>query len=133
MIFLKIAMVLIGYGIRLWVVLNNPGFNLLIVRPTAIYQKGLYKYIRHPAYLGSLIMCGGVFALFAGWRGGLPAWLVLLVLLSHTARQEEKMLCEGFPGYKEYMARTGMFLPKVINVTLADLQDRLNIFRESRR
>jgi len=133
MISLKISMILVGYGIRFWVVWNNPGFNLLITKPEQIYQKGLYKYIRHPAYLASLIMCGGIFALCAGWRGGLPAWLVLLVLLSHTARQEEKMLCEGFPGYKEYMARTGMILPKVMNVTLADLQDRLNIFRESRR
>jgi protein-S-isoprenylcysteine O-methyltransferase Ste14 len=113
MISLKLSMVVIGYGIRFWVVWNNPGFNLLIVKPTGIYQKGLYKYIRHPAYLGSLIMCGGIFALCAGWSGGLPAWIVLLVLLTHTARHEEQMLIKEFPEYKDYMKRTGMLLPKL--------------------
>ena len=113
MIYLQVSMIIVGLGIRYWVVLNNPGFNLLITKPPEIYQKGLYRYIRHPAYLGSLILCGGLFSLCAGWLGGLPAWLVLLILLTHTARHEEQFLLKDFPEYSEYMQRTGMLLPKL--------------------
>ncbi len=113
MLYLKLFLVFSGYGIRLWVVLHNPGFNLLVTPPKTIYQGGLYRYIRHPAYLGSLMMLGGIFALCSGWIGALPPWIVLLVLLTHTARHEEMMLAEKFPEYKEYMTRTGMLLPKL--------------------
>lgn len=112
--YLPYIMVAVGYSIRLWVVTHNKGFNLLIIKPREIYQSGLYKYIRHPAYLGSLILCGGLFVLIAGsWSVAAPAWLVLLILLTHTARHEELFLLTQFPEYAEYMKTTGMLLPKL--------------------
>ena len=112
MIYLKILMIAIGYGIRLWAVAHNPGFSFLIVAPEAVYKGGLYKYIRHPAYLGALIMCGGAFALCSGWVGAFPPWVVLAVFLHHVAIHEELLITMRFPEYQKYIEQTGMFLPR---------------------
>lgn len=114
MTWLYVLLMLLGLGIRAWVIMNNPGFSLYIKRPPGIYQRGLYAHVRHPAYLGSLIMTAGLFAwCLGGFIPAFPAWFVLWVLLTHTARHEEVFLCTQYPEYEGYMRRTGMLLPRL--------------------
>lgn len=113
--YIQIGMIVAGLAIRFWAIYTNRiGFNLLVVAPSVLCTRGPYKYIRHPAYLGSLILCAGLFSLCAGsWGIAFGPWFVLWVLLTHTARHEELLLVVSFPEYFEYMQRTGMLLPKL--------------------
>ncbi|MEX1071611.1 MAG: isoprenylcysteine carboxylmethyltransferase family protein [Anaerolineales bacterium] len=75
---------------------------------------GPYKYIRHPLYsFGSLFFLG--FLLLAGnWMLTLGGTVALYALFARTP-QEEDMLVEKFGDeYRDYMKRTGRYLPKLM-------------------
>lgn len=75
---------------------------------------GPYRWIRHPLYtFGTLFFLS--FALMAdSWFIAFMA-VLLLVLLSLRLPNEEAHLIEKFgDDYREYMQRTGRFLPKII-------------------
>ena len=61
--------------------LKRAGLSLqemsFIKRPPRIAQEGVYRYLRHPAYLGSLLIITGAGLACLGWGGAvlcLPAW-----------------------------------------------------------
>jgi len=77
-------------------------------------SKGLYSFIRHPQYLGLGIIGIGLSIL---WPRFLVAvlWLVMILIYYFLSKDEERrMLREHSATYREYMDRTGMFLPKKI-------------------
>ncbi len=72
---------------------------------------GIYRYLRHPQYLGILLVT-------AGWLvhwptiPGLVMWPVLVVLYRRLARSEDAYLAQKFgEAYQEYANRTPMLLP----------------------
>lgn len=72
--------------------------------------RGLYKYVRHPMYVGVLILCFGA----AVSSGSLQKYLIvvgLLILFNFKARYEEKLLVIKYPEYKKYMEKTRRFIP----------------------
>ena len=78
----------------------------------AVVSRGLYRYIRHPIYVGDLL-------LLAGLELSLNSWLALAVGLMATlilwqAVREERMLAASLPGYKAYCAQTKRFIPFVV-------------------
>lgn len=88
----------------------SPCFDSLL--PFDINAKGMYGRIRHPIYLGNFmrvigysIMCGSavVWALAA----------VMIYYFNRSAKVEESTLSQKFPEYREYMAKTGRYLPKI--------------------
>jgi protein-S-isoprenylcysteine O-methyltransferase Ste14 len=77
-----------------------------------VVSHGLYRYIRHPIYVGDLL-------LLLGFELSLNSWLVLAVgllspLVLWKAVREEKMLGASLPGYRSYCARTKRFIPFVV-------------------
>jgi len=72
---------------------------------------GIYAYIRHPQYLGFLILTLGM---IVQWIT-VPTvfmWPILLILYYRLAREEEKEMEEKFgEKYKEYKAKVPMLLP----------------------
>ena len=77
-----------------------------------LVEEGLYKYVRHPIYLGDLL-------LLAGFELAQNSWLVLGVLpllpvILRQAREEEKILVANLPAYRDYCARTKRFIPFVV-------------------
>lgn len=77
-----------------------------------IINNGIYKYIRHPSYLGILLIFIG-FPLVAG-----SLLIVLIVLIATTTRLiyrmniEEKLLLEKTQSrYAEYIKKTNKLLP----------------------
>jgi len=78
-----------------------------------ISNKGIYKKIRHPAYLGLILMY-----LSAGLLWGSMLLLILSffisVLLVFVAIAEDNYLLKKFgKDYENYLRKTGMFFPKI--------------------
>jgi protein-S-isoprenylcysteine O-methyltransferase Ste14 len=73
-------------------------------RGHTVCSKGPYKYVRHPMYVGVIliIVCfpfslGSLYAL-------IPALVIVILFFIRTAL-EDKTLQEELPGYKEYAQR----------------------------
>jgi protein-S-isoprenylcysteine O-methyltransferase Ste14 len=90
--------------------------NKLLRRGVA--TRGLYQFIRHPQYVGLGLTGLGLAILWPRFLV-LTLWLVMLVLYDLLAREEERrMLAQFGDSYREYMDRTGMFLPKLFEQLL---------------
>ncbi|MGB7208311.1 MAG: isoprenylcysteine carboxylmethyltransferase family protein [Pyrinomonadaceae bacterium] len=76
-----------------------------------IVAKGVYAYVRHPIYIGDLL-------LLLGLELAVNSWLVLGVLILAPivmlkAIKEERMLAGELPGYDAYCERSKRFIPFV--------------------
>ena len=77
-----------------------------------IVDTGLYKYIRHPAYLGSLISFLGLGLAFQNWLTIIVIFIPILGALSYRIYIEEKALNEEFgEEYSNYKLRTRKLIP----------------------
>ncbi len=69
-----------------------------------VIDSGLYRIVRHPMYAATLFLF-----LSMGLILGAPASLVILVfyvpIIAMRMKNEEKVLEEGLPGYREYRTR----------------------------
>ena len=73
-------------------------------RQHTVASSGPYRYVRHPGYLGTLLLHLGVpFMLNSLWAV-IPALMLTLVLIARTAL-EYKTLRAELSGYKEYAER----------------------------
>jgi protein-S-isoprenylcysteine O-methyltransferase Ste14 len=73
---------------------------------------GLYRWMRHPQYLGLAATGLGLAILWPRFLT-VVLWVVMVVLYYLLARDEERRMVNQFGDrYREYMARTGMFLPR---------------------
>jgi protein-S-isoprenylcysteine O-methyltransferase Ste14 len=78
----------------------------------ALETTGLYRWVRHPGYLGSWLASLGA-ALAFGSAATLPLAAALLLLLHARVRREEQVLGRHFgESYREYHGRTGALLPR---------------------
>lgn len=83
-----------------------------ILQHQSVVATGLYRYIRHPIYVGDLVM-------LLGFELSLNSWLILGVgvlapYVVWRAVREERMLSAQLPGYGVYCARTWRFVPFVM-------------------
>jgi len=75
----------------------------------ALVRRGIYRCIRHPIYVGDLMLITGFELALNSWLV-LGALLVLAVVLKQAAA-EEALLAQRFDGYADYRARTKRFVP----------------------
>ena len=73
---------------------------------------GVYRFARHPMYSALVVVCLGV-AVGAGTVACYAVVAVLAAFFAVKARVEERGLVATYPGYAEYAARVGRFLPGV--------------------
>ncbi|MGI5854409.1 MAG: methyltransferase family protein [Bacillota bacterium] len=75
---------------------------------------GVYKYIRHPQYTGLLLLSLGMLIEWAT----LPMLImfpVMVFMYTRLAKREENDMIKEFgEDYKQYMAKTKMFIPFVV-------------------
>jgi protein-S-isoprenylcysteine O-methyltransferase Ste14 len=74
-------------------------------RNHVVCDTGLYKFVRHPAYLGSIIQSLGFPLLFGSIWSLIPAGLSIILLLTRTCL-EDKTLNSELKGYPEYSGKT---------------------------
>lgn len=98
-----------GYGMAVWAMAVNPFFSAVVRvqrdRGQVVVTQGPYRYVRHPAYAGSVlssltapVMLGAVWAL-------IPAVLMDLAIVVRT-RREDQVLLQELDGYVGYAERT---------------------------
>jgi len=79
-----------------------------------IIQSGLYKYIRHPAYLGSLLSFLGLAIVFNNCFTFFIIFIPILISFLNRIKVEEKVLSQAFgTQYTDYIKRSWRLLPKV--------------------
>lgn len=71
---------------------------------------GIYGVVRHPIYLGLLIITFGL-VLSSGVLGQFLAWFALVILLTYKMRWEEVLLAAKYKGYADYMAKVPGIIP----------------------
>lgn len=80
---------------------------------THLVKDGIYQYIRHPQYLGFLMLTLGMNIQYTTIPT-LLMWPLLIILYYRLARQEEQEVSEKFgKEYAEYKAETPMFFPRL--------------------
>lgn len=80
--------------------------------PFELINSGPFKLIRHPMYLGKLMIVMGNFIL-SGSLWFLPVFLYLMLETISTIDKEEKYLATSVGEYVDYQKRTNRILPFV--------------------
>jgi len=70
-----------------------------------VCESGLYKMVRHPAYLGSIIQSLGFPLLFGSLWSIIPISISIILLITRT-NLEDKTLKKELKGYPEYSNKT---------------------------
>ncbi|MBT9585509.1 isoprenylcysteine carboxylmethyltransferase family protein [bacterium] len=105
-----LGVVLYSIGLQIFMASQkaNPFFEGMVRHQTEfghrVVDRGPYARLRHPGYLGFLLVFASIPCLLgSGWA----AWGLLPVLACFVTRivLEEVFLCEHLPGYKEYRER----------------------------
>jgi protein-S-isoprenylcysteine O-methyltransferase Ste14 len=73
-------------------------------RHAELVDRGPYRYLRHPIYVGGVLFFAGLSLVFSAW--GLALTAVLAAFWIAKARLEERHLLARFPEYADYRRRT---------------------------
>lgn len=109
------VLILLGSGLRWWAILTLGRFFTfdVAVRSTQkVVQSGPYRFVRHPAYSGTLLSLLGISLALANWASIVAILTGSLIGLFYRVRVEEQALIDalGQP-YVDYMRRTKRFIP----------------------
>jgi len=74
---------------------------------------GVYRFIRHPSYVGALLAVFGWALVFRGGVGVLLALLMVPPILSRIEAEEQLLVAEFGEEYREYQRRTWRLAPFV--------------------
>jgi protein-S-isoprenylcysteine O-methyltransferase Ste14 len=79
----------------------SPLVRIQTERKQRVVSTGVYGFVRHPMYLGAILMAVGT-PMFLGSKYGLFIGIALSCLLALRTIGEEKMLVNELEGYGEY-------------------------------
>jgi protein-S-isoprenylcysteine O-methyltransferase Ste14 len=106
-----------GIGVRYWAVWTLGRFftwRVTIFDDHEIIQRGIFRYLRHPSYLGGMMAGWGISLALGNWIALLVFSTTHVPLMLYRIHLEEKVLLARFgDAYRDYMARTARLLPFV--------------------
>jgi protein-S-isoprenylcysteine O-methyltransferase len=77
-----------------------------------IVRRGLFRYLRHPSYLGGMLAGWGVALALGNWLAFVIFSCTHVPLMIHRMRQEERALLAHFgDDYARYMSETARLVP----------------------
>jgi protein-S-isoprenylcysteine O-methyltransferase Ste14 len=79
-----------------------------------LVTEGPYRWVRHPMYTSLFLFSLAVVLASANWLIGPPLLAGLVVIVVNRVGREEALMLERFGAqYRDYMNRTGRFLPRL--------------------
>jgi protein-S-isoprenylcysteine O-methyltransferase Ste14 len=104
-----------GIVLREWAVLALGSLFTVVVSLVpgqTLVQHGPYRWVRHPAYTGSILTFVGFALALGAWVAGLVIFFLCLVAFLYRIQVEERVLREVFgKEYLEYMQHTWRLFP----------------------
>ena len=104
-------------GLLLVVTFRTLGKNLtdtVVTRAEhTLVTRGPYRWVRHPFYLATALAVVANSLVTANWFLALTGGISFGLLVLRTRIEEEKLIERFGEDYKEYMKRTGRFLPRL--------------------
>jgi protein-S-isoprenylcysteine O-methyltransferase Ste14 len=94
----------IGFAMLVIVQNNYAAATVTVETGQSVASRGLYTFVRHPMYVGNVIMMVGIPLALGSYWGLLLVIPGVLVLVSRIL-DEEKMLTQELGGYREYTQR----------------------------
>lgn len=112
-----IFLMLLGLVIRWAAILTLRNYftvNVSILPGHQIVKKGIYKYIRHPSYTGSLVSFLGLGLAFSNWLSTIIIFIPILIAFIYRIQVEEKALIQAFGDeYLAYSRNTKRLIPMI--------------------
>jgi protein-S-isoprenylcysteine O-methyltransferase Ste14 len=103
-----VILLLAGAGLSAWAMLVNNYFSAVVRLQTdrgqVVVSSGPYRLVRHPGYLGSLLLYTGVALVLGSLWALIIVMIFAAVLILRTVR-EDRFLHQRLPGYCEYASR----------------------------
>jgi protein-S-isoprenylcysteine O-methyltransferase Ste14 len=105
------------WGVLLVWTFRNLGTNLtdtVVTRKDhALITTGPYRYVRHPFYLAFFLAIVGGSMVAANWFLLLAGLVPAIFIIARTPIEEAKLVERFGDEYRDYIAKTGRFLPTV--------------------
>jgi protein-S-isoprenylcysteine O-methyltransferase len=117
--FFALGMVLIALGltVRVYSILTLKQFftySVAKVENQKIVETGLYKFIRHPGYLGQLVIFFGISTSLSNWLSVLLMMVTVTIGYLYRIQVEERFMLEEMgENYLKYQARTKRIIPLI--------------------
>lgn len=111
------ALFVIGFMVRVSSILTLKQYftySVAKVENHKIIATGLYKFIRHPGYLGQLIIFMGISISISNWLSILLMMIPVCLGYLYRIKVEEKFMTDQFGNdYKDYQERTKKIIPMI--------------------
>jgi protein-S-isoprenylcysteine O-methyltransferase Ste14 len=102
-------LVIAGHALIVWATGVNAYFSQVVriqtERGHTVVSSGPYRYVRHPAYAGSLLLVLSAPIMLGSWWALIPGAICAVLMIVRTAL-EDKTLQAELPGYPEFAQRT---------------------------
>ena len=86
--------------------------DVSITHDHRIKDDGLYRYLRHPSYLGLILEFLGISLLYNSWIPILTINIPIFLALAYRIKVEESLLISYFGAeYRNYISRTRRIIP----------------------
>lgn len=106
-----IAMLLViaGHALVVWATGTNAFFSQVVriqtERGHTVVTDGPYRFVRHPAYVGAILLVLGAPIMLGSWWALIPGVICAVLMIVRTVL-EDKTLQAELPGYNNYAQRT---------------------------
>ncbi|MEJ2701703.1 MAG: isoprenylcysteine carboxylmethyltransferase family protein [Sedimentisphaerales bacterium] len=113
---LGLGIAFIGFGFMNWAVIaleNQFSTDVTIQDDHKLITKGLYRYLRHPRYLGIILFLSGVSMVFHSWIAFIFAAASVPVLIWRIQDEEKLMHQEFADAWQAYTKRSWRLIPYV--------------------
>jgi protein-S-isoprenylcysteine O-methyltransferase Ste14 len=107
-----VALMLAGTALAFWSAWYLGTSFSLLPQARRLVTTGPYRFVRHPIYLGGLLITLG--EIWLRWSPMVLALnLVFVAAQVVRLRYEEEILARAFPEYRAYQARTSALIPGI--------------------
>ncbi len=102
-------LVIAGHALVVWATGVNAFFSQVVriqtERGHTVVNSGPYRYVRHPAYTGAILLVLGAPLMLGSWWALIPGIICAVLMIVRTSLEDKTLLAE-LPGYTDYAQRT---------------------------